>query len=209
MPPKAKFTKEEIIEAALDIARRKGIDAVTAREIGASLKVSTRPIFTYYSTMDEVKSDVVEAAKKIYEGYITRGLGMPVPFLGVGIQFIQFAKSEPELYRLLFLTGFGENNISLADESLRSMQELSRKSIMETYAMDAYTADCYCRDMWLVGNSLAALIVTGGNVIKDEDIPRTLSGFSLSLCKAYKEIPGFATGDYDKNEQFRKAVEGE
>ena len=125
MPPKAKFTKEEIISAALGVARRSGIDAVTAREIGAALGVSTRPIFTYYNTMDEMKSDVTAAAKELYASYIQRGLSMPVPFLGAGIQFIQFAKDEPELYKLLFLTGLGADGATHANEALRSMQELS------------------------------------------------------------------------------------
>lgn len=206
MPPKAKFTKEEIVKAALGVARRSGIDAVTAREIGAALGVSTRPIFTYYNTMDEMKSDVAAAAKELYASYIQRGLSMPVPFLGAGIQFIQFAKDEPELYKLLFLTGLGADGATHANEALRSMQELSRESLMRIYHMDAQTADSYCRDMWLVGNSICVLTVTGGKVISDEEIPRILSNFSLSLCKAYKEIPGFMTGDYDKNEQFKLII---
>ena len=52
MPPKVKFTKEEIVNAALDVARIKGVGAVTTRDIGAALGVSTRPIFTYFHSMD-------------------------------------------------------------------------------------------------------------------------------------------------------------
>lgn len=33
MPPKAKFTKDEIIEAALSIVRADGIDALTAQGV--------------------------------------------------------------------------------------------------------------------------------------------------------------------------------
>ncbi len=36
MPPKAKFTPEEILCAALDITREHGIGAVTARELAAT-----------------------------------------------------------------------------------------------------------------------------------------------------------------------------
>ena len=46
MPPKVRFRKEEIASAALDIAREKGIDAVTAREVAKALGVSVGPIFT-------------------------------------------------------------------------------------------------------------------------------------------------------------------
>ena len=34
MPPKAKFTREEILDAALAITEKSGIDSVTAREMG-------------------------------------------------------------------------------------------------------------------------------------------------------------------------------
>ena len=52
MPPKAKFTKDEMINAALAITRRSGIETVTAREMAAELGVSTRPIFTYFKSID-------------------------------------------------------------------------------------------------------------------------------------------------------------
>ena len=39
MPPRVKFQKEEIVTTALEIAREKGIDAVTAREVANALGV--------------------------------------------------------------------------------------------------------------------------------------------------------------------------
>ena len=51
MPPKAKFTREEIVAAALEITREKGIEAVTAREIGKTLNSSARPIFTVFQLL--------------------------------------------------------------------------------------------------------------------------------------------------------------
>ena len=58
MPPKVKFQKEEIVRAALKVVREQGIDAVTAREVAKELGVSPRPIFTYYDTMEQLRSDV-------------------------------------------------------------------------------------------------------------------------------------------------------
>ena len=37
MPPKAKFTKAEIIEAALNIVRADGYEALTSRALGMSV----------------------------------------------------------------------------------------------------------------------------------------------------------------------------
>ena len=104
MPPRVKFQKAEIVDAALRVAAAKGIDAVTAREVAAELGVSTRPIFTYFDTMDRLKQDVYELAMAHYRAYVDRGLAGPIPFLGVWRQYLHFAREEPELYRLLFLT---------------------------------------------------------------------------------------------------------
>ena len=38
MPPKPMFTREEIVQAALDIVSERGIEALTARELGVRLE---------------------------------------------------------------------------------------------------------------------------------------------------------------------------
>lgn len=67
LPPKPKFTKDEITNAALTVAREKGIGAVSAREVAVVLGTSTRPIFTYYHTMDELKKKCV-CLRRIFSG---------------------------------------------------------------------------------------------------------------------------------------------
>lgn len=83
MPPKVKFRKEEIVQAALDVARVKGADGVTARDIAAQLGVSTRPIFTYFNTMDEVKTAVRQAAEQVYQDYTAKGAERGHPLFGL------------------------------------------------------------------------------------------------------------------------------
>ena len=46
MPPKAKFSKEQITEAGLQIVREKGADSLTARALGEKLGSSSCPVFT-------------------------------------------------------------------------------------------------------------------------------------------------------------------
>ena len=69
MPPKAKFTKDEIIQTALELVSQKGIEALTAKELGDALGSSARPIFTVFSSMKEVQEAVREAAMRRFEGY--------------------------------------------------------------------------------------------------------------------------------------------
>ena len=205
MPPKVKFTKEEIIGAAVAVVREKGFSGLTARKIAAGLQTSTRPIFTYYGSMEQLKRDVFEAAKEIHKQRIKQGLKHKIPFLGVGLQYIAFAREDPELCRLLFLTK-PDGTVGSAADSLKMAQELVRESLMRIYNIDGYTADCYFRDLWLVVFSFTTLIVTGDCPYTDEEMGAILSEVSLSVCKAYKEIPGLVRGEYDKDAVFKELL---
>lgn len=68
-------------------------------------------------------------------------------------------------------------------------------------------ADCYFRDLWLGGFSFATLIVTDGCPYTDEEMNAILTEVSLSVCKAYKEVPGLPEGRYDRDAVFRELVE--
>ena len=205
MPPRVKFTKEEIVEAALRVTREGGIDSLTARSLAAELGASTRPMFTYYETVDELKHEVHEAAKGIYKTYIERGLAEPVPFLGVGQNTIRFAREEPELFRLLFLQK-PDGADGGAAEALAFSQDLVRDSIMGIYKMDAYEADCYYRNLWLIAFSFCAMIAAGECPYTDEQMSAMFTEVSLAVCKAYKEVPGLVDGTYDRDAIFRGLV---
>ena len=96
MPPKIRFQKQQIVDAAMNIARTRGIDAVTAREVARELSVSVGPIFTWFETMEQLRVEVYERAKDCYRAYMEKGLAEPIPFQGLGRQYIRFAKEEPE-----------------------------------------------------------------------------------------------------------------
>ncbi len=205
MPPKVKFQKEEIVAAAVEITREKGAQAVTAREVASKLGVSTRPIFTYFDTMDELKEAVYERVRVLYRSYVERGLSESIPFLGLWRNYLSFAREEPELYKLLFLTPPSAESRG-AIEALHYSQDLARESLMRIYGMDEHTADCYFRDIWFVAFGCATLIVTNDCPYTDEEMLAMGTEISLSICKAYKEIPGLPTGDYDRDALFKGLV---
>jgi len=208
MPPKVKFTSNEIIEAAVKITRTKGIAAVTAREVGATLGVSSRPLFTYFDTVEELKREVYIYAKNLYKEYVENGLKAEIPFLGVGQQYLRFAKEEPNLYKYLFLTP-PDGVRGGVMEGLKLSQDLARESLMRIYNMDADTADKYFRDLWLVAYGFTTMIAIGECPYNDEQISAIFTEFSLSICKAYKEIPGLPDGKFDKDAIFKELVKKE
>lgn len=204
MAPKNKYTKEEMISAALRVVRAKGMEALTAKALAEELGTSTQPVFTCFSTMESVKKEVRAAAEEVYDAYVAQGLRQEISFYGFGTQYVRFAREEPELYRLLFLTR--EDGACGALEAMKHSQQRVRPSLEKTYHLSPEEADRFFRDLWLVAHSFATLIVTGGCPYSDEEIGRILTGFSVSICKAIKEVPCFTAGTFDRNRVFRSLI---
>lgn len=161
MPPKAKFSEDEIIAAALQIVRSDGIMALTARALGAELGSSARPIFTVFRNMEEVHQAVKEAAKKVYTEYIDRGLTQTPAFKGVGTQYIVFSINEQKLFQLLFMSE--QENVpdltgvlQLIDENYERILQ----SIQDAYGLYGEPANNLYQHMWIYCHGIATLCAT-------------------------------------------------
>ena len=206
MAPKNKFTRKEMVAAAVRVVQKRGAAALTAKSLAEELGTSTQPVFTCFGTMEALKAEVYVAAERLFDEYLTKGLKEKISFLGFGSQYIRFARKEPELYRLLFLMRPDDVG-SGAFAAMRHMQELVRPSLVEIYHISAQEADRYFRDLWLVVHSLATLIVTGDCPYSDREIGQILTGFSISVFKAIKEIPGFTEVTFDRDATFRGLIQ--
>ncbi len=162
MPPKPKFTKEQIIETALKIVAEKGVEALTAKELGKALNTSTTPIFTFFGTMQEVQEAVINAAMRCFESYAHNADKTLPAFKQVGVQMISFAKNEPLLFQLIFMskkggvTPFDDHYAYLggiADECLNAIQA--------DYGLSAGDADTLFKHVWIHTYGIAVLCATG------------------------------------------------
>lgn len=103
MPPKARISKDMIIEEAFQIARTEGADKITARRISERLKCSTQPVLYYFSTVEEIKATVYQQADAYHTRWLMhmeRDYGNPM--LAIGMNYIRFAVEERNLFQLLF-----------------------------------------------------------------------------------------------------------
>ncbi|MCM1175899.1 MAG: WHG domain-containing protein [Blautia sp.] len=166
MPPKAKFTKQEILQKALEIVRTEGIDRLTSRELGARLNSSARPVFTVFENMEEVRQEVFQYAKELYRQYIEQGLKADLPFKGVGVSYITFAMEEPRLFQLLFMSAPAAEkdsekavsaNISQILPLIDASYEKILHSVQESYGLDRQTADRLYRHLWIYTHGIATM----------------------------------------------------
>ena len=106
MPPKPKITKDMILTTVLNITRETGFEAVNARSIAGKLQCSTRPIFTCYENMEELKAEFLDFAFEYYNRYVEKykKSEQVVSYLLFPLSYIEFAKEETNLFRLLFIS---------------------------------------------------------------------------------------------------------
>ena len=78
MPPKPKFTREEITAAALELVSEGGMEALTSRDLGARLGSSARPIFTVFQNMEDLRQAVRQAAMERFNAFSEN---LPTDFL--------------------------------------------------------------------------------------------------------------------------------
>lgn len=184
MPPKCKFTKDEIIQTALDIVRAEGIDAVTARGLAAKLGTSTRPIFTFYENMEDLRQDTIMAAKALYTQYAMEGLHSDPPFMGVGVQYLKFAKVEPKLFQLLFMSEMPEKfdpftALRTYDDRFEDVVHI----IQDGFQVNSDAASKLYRHLWIYTHGIATLLVTKVCSFSDEEIGQMLTEVFVSLMK--------------------------
>lgn len=188
MPPKAKFTREEIIAAALELTREQGIEAVTARELGNRLNSSTRPIFTVFKNMEEVNAKIISAAKALYKQYVKKGLEQQLAFRGVGAAYIEFAVREPKLFQLLFMNE--KQGVSDIDHILNLLDESYEdilKSVREPYHLQEETAKKLYRHLWVYTHGIATLCATRVCGFTGEEIEKMLTEVFISLLEKLKK----------------------
>ena len=69
MPRSYMFTKEQVLDAAIELTREKGFSAVSARSLGDRLGTTSRPIFSHFENMADVQKGIIGAANKIYQSF--------------------------------------------------------------------------------------------------------------------------------------------
>lgn len=178
MPPKAKFTKEEVIAAAVSLIREG--NAVTARDLGAKLGSSARPIFTLFRNMEEVLQAAECEIRSVYNGYIDKGLQEEIAFKGVGRAYIRFAVKEPQFFRLLFMSKHNASVRSILPEIDENYEKII-SSITSAYAVSKEAAIGLYRHLWIYSHGIAALCATGTCSFTEEETDGMLTDIFIAL----------------------------
>ena len=187
MPAKNRFTKEQIIDAALSLVREKGSSALSARTLAKRLGASPQPIFSYFDSMESLREAVVDAAKEIYAERVKVGLSQTPAFKGAGEQYILFAKEEPELFQLLFMT---ENKYAENFQDVFSILGKTAKACIDIierdYKLEPDRAMLLFEHAWIHSFGICVMCAMGTCRFTDEEISQMLSDNFMGMMMLTK-----------------------
>lgn len=159
MPPKVRFRKETIVEAAYELARKKGLNSINARSVAAVIGCSTQPIFRVFENMEQLKEQVLNKAFERFEQYIQENRqSSGGAHKSVGMAYLLFAMEEPYLFHMVFL---GEHGAQ--PEAMRAFacKEVVVQTLMEQSGFSHEQSLIIHRHMWVYTYGLAAILATG------------------------------------------------
>lgn len=194
-PKEARFSKTNVLTAAMDLVREKGWAALTARGIAGRLGASVAPIYSVFGSMESLEREVLNEARRLLNVQMavsyTEGA-----FLNVGVGMVVFAREEAHLFSALFHTRHHHPDIvdaiyeqilagMKADALLRQLSDASLERLLHN--LQLYTL------------GLAAAIVYGEREDSStENIIRLLNNAGNMMI--HGELTGIADADSPENE---------
>ena len=185
MPPRPKYTKAEIVNAAYELTREKGIDAVVAREVGKRLNTSASPIFTVWNSMEELREEVWKLAKQKYQAYMAGIFDYAPSFKEFGMRWVGFAAAEPNLYRLLFLSR--RDGCSPYVRFRREFESILTPLVAEirrSFGLPEADAEDLLNQMIIFANGIAAFVITDPDSFSRETVSRSISQVCIGIVIA-------------------------
>lgn len=174
MPPKVKITKESIMEAAFQLLKEEGISKVNARDLAKSLQCSVQPIFRTFHQMENLKNELYHYVERLFDEFMESGMQKHrIPFLGIGLAYIEFAKLEKNLFKFLFMSDeFKGRNL------LQMIREDSNQEIIGMIsAMSGLNFDQSQElflTIWLITHGIASLMATNDCDLEEDQIETIL-----------------------------------
>lgn len=196
MPPKPKYTREEIIDAAFELVRENGIESLAARELGKRMGTSSSPIFTAFKNMEELQQEVRTKALQEFEACVNDAINYTPVFKHVGEKMIEFAAKEPKLFQFIYMQEHEESKsyMDYIREELGETVDVCITVMQKDYALSREDAEKMFAQIWMYTFAICVLIARRVCNFSREEISEMLSREfqgALMLIKAggFQPIP--------------------
>ena len=198
-----KITKDMIVDAALEIFRAEGFDAVTSRRVAFKLGCSTQPIYFEYKNMDELKNDIVKKVvgqlNEIFSSVSNEGKEEPDEFVyrSFGLSFLKFVQADPFVFRQIYIV---DGKIGRQVDNLRMPIILDILENKYGYKKETALAIHKMASCSLMG--MAVFVSSGYKKISEDEMQKNLGILFASICSVYGPPPKLK-----KIEKFRNHLD--
>lgn len=184
LAPKTKFSKEDVVQAAFDIAAEEGLAGVTIRKVGAKLGSSVAPVYVNFENADELIRHVVDKVQKISQDMLADEEGDP--FGRIGAASIRFARRYPKLFMdLLFQAD--EDTVHLQDDMQRQLVMMMKEDDeLAHFSEEALTVLLKRMRIFQTGLSVLAASPAGMERYSEADLIRQLAETGTDLIRGMK-----------------------
>ncbi len=186
MPPKPKFTKEDIIDIAFKFVRENGWEGLSARYIAKQLNSSTMPIYSIFGSMQEIEKEIVRKALALfYESCTKRKTGDPWEDSGIG--YLEFAKKEKHLFRSINDEKHAPMRREIGMEYWAAIRE-SLADYEPFKGLDERQVEHIRIARWYLVHGIASLVNTASTIFEsDEEFVKIIRLCSSALIKGFKK----------------------
>ena len=181
--------KEDIVNAAVELVRENGHEALNARALAKRLECSTQPIFSNFNTMDEVLDSVLNAALELYNRYVSdsvsSGRHEPV-YKAHGRAYIRFAMEQKNLFRLLFMRDRTNDSDPVEESTFYDVLPL----IMKATGLNEEKAALFHFEMWAAVHGIAVMAATSYYRLSNDLVSETLTDIYQGILYRFRNKEG-------------------
>ena len=185
MAAPVRITEAAIREAALKLAREQGPQALNARALAAALGCSTQPIFKNFPSMEALRRAVVEDALAAYHRFVEAAVAASPypPYKARGMAYIGFARTEPALFRLLFMRSRTGETASPEDPDW--FVDAARAG--RTAGLAGQNAELFHLEMWIMVHGIAVMQATGYLNLEEAAVSQMLTDAFRGIKTSWEE----------------------
>lgn len=165
MPPTVRFTRDAVLNAACQLMRREGMEALNARAIAKELGGSTQPIFRLFTNMEDLHRELILYVARQFQAHAEAEMAQSnSPYIQLCTTYLLYGRDEPELFKLLFM----RDRVSEGQYSDQTNFDLVFNIIKKETPLDDETALRFFERTWLFIHGLAVCIATKYIPCQDE-----------------------------------------
>lgn len=185
MPPKKKYTKEQIVNQAFEIAKNEGIKEITIRKVAERLKSSTAPIYVNFDSAEALVNEVIKKTFTLGQKLVKEA-DSGDKFKDIGLASLHFAQRYPVLFRDLIMNQ--KNYLSDYDQKLGKhlIDEMKEDSNLKNFSESELKT--ILLKMRIIHTGLAVMVSNGllGDSFSSKEEENLLDSLAQDIVQAAK-----------------------